>query len=326
MSHPLGVLGAMTDIGADAQLARWAEAQHGLVTRAQVRAVGISDEGWWHRLATERWVAITHRVARRPGAPRTVAQRLLAAALDVGPSSYLSHGSALAHWGVNGFDVEPIDLIVVRGGRETATKLATVHRPCHLPDPFGTVLDGVPVVRPALALLQVAHGLHPLRLKRVLDQMWAKRLLSGPSMRRELGPLMHRGRPGTAALRRLLDSLPEHYVPPATGLEGRFDEILERAGLPTMRRQVDLGDDEHWSGRVDFRDRELPLVVEIDSERYHSALSAVEDDAAREAKLVAAGFSVLRLTDHDVWRRPAWTAQEVQRVRLSLGHARRPAA
>ncbi|CAN5725944.1 hypothetical protein BH10ACT1_BH10ACT1_29530 [soil metagenome] len=251
---------------------------------------------------------------------------MLAAVLDAGPSSFVSHGPALAHWGATGFVVEPVDLIVVRGGRETSTKLATIHRPCHLPDPFGTVLDGVPVVRPAVALLQVAHGLHPARLKRVLDQLWAKRVLSGPSIRRELGPLMHRGRPGTAALRKLLDSLPADHVPPATGLESRFDEILEGAGLGVMRRQVDLGDEEQWSGRVDFLDRVLPLVVEIDSERYHSALSGVADDAAREAKLVAAGFHVLRFTDHDVWRRPGWTADEVRRVRRSLRLSRDSAA
>lgn len=303
-----------------------AEAQHGLVTRAQVRASGVTDDSWWYLLHGDGWECITRRVARRAGAPRTFQQRVLAAAFDVGPSAYVSHWSAAALWGIPNVGVEPTDLIVVRQGSQTPTSLARIHRPRHLPDPFGASLDGIPVVRPALVLLQLAAQVTPARLGRLLDQFWTRRLVSGPSVRRELSPLMHRGRAGTLNLRNLLDSLPLDYVPPASGLEGRFAAILERADVPAMRRQVDLGDEGAWSGRVDFVDRHVPLVIEVDSERYHTALTDEAADRVRQDSLERAGFVVRRFDETDIWRRPDWTASEVKQERAKLLRQRRRAA
>jgi very-short-patch-repair endonuclease len=301
-----------------------AEGQHGLVARRQALQYGLSRSAWRHLVGTADWAAITPQVARRVGAPVTLQQRTLAAVLDLGPPAYVSHRSAAALWGLTGFSVQPIDVMVLRGGRETKTELGIVHRPRHLPDPFAAVLDDVPVVRPALVLLQLAPLVSPQRLRRLLDRLWARRLLSGPSVRRELDGLMHRGRPGTAALRALLDSLPPDYVPPASGLEGRFAHILERAGLSAMRRQVDLGDDSGWCGRVDFVDAEVPLVAEVDSDRYHLALTDVEADRARQERLAAAGFTVIRFTEGQIWHQPDEVVRRVRVERQRLRPARRP--
>ena len=75
-----------------------------------------------------------------------------------------------------------------------------------------------------------------------------------------------------------------------------------RAGLPEMRRQVDSGE-ERWVGRVDFRASDLPLIVEVQSETYHSALTDAADDEVRLAALRAAGFVVVEVTDAEVWHR-----------------------
>ncbi len=289
----------------DDHLHRLAEHQHGLVTRAQMDAAGVGRSGRRHRLARGEWEQLSPRVLQRRGAPATSAQAAMAAVLDVGPSSYLSHWSAAAVWGVPGARLAPHHVIVVRPRAPQVSSLATVHRPRHLTDPFAAMLDGLPVVRPELTLLQMAAHLHPGRLARWVDRMWSDGLVSGRSLRRHLGPLMHRGRAGTAAMRQVLDDRPDTYVPPASGLEGRFVEVAREAGL-RFRRQVDLGGDEQWCGRVDFLAEDLPLVVEVDSERYHAALVDRAADAAREARLVAAGFTVVRVTDHQVWYdRPA---------------------
>ncbi|HEX7132196.1 MAG TPA: DUF559 domain-containing protein [Iamia sp.] len=161
-------------------------------------------------------------------------------------------------------------------------------------------------------LLQLSNGMHPGQLRRRLDWLWSRRLVSGPSLRRELDDVLHRGRPGTAPLRELLDSLPRDYVPPASGLESRFQQLVADHGLPPMRRQVDLGDDEQWCGRVDFVAEVVPLVVEVQSELYHRALSSVAHDATRRARLEGAGFTVLEVDEVQVWHRPAEVAREVR--------------
>jgi very-short-patch-repair endonuclease len=82
-------------------------------------------------------------------------------------------------------------------------------------------------------------------------------------------------------------------------------ELAEEAGI-TLRRQVDLGGDEHWDGRVDFFEDNVKLVIEVQSESYHTALCDKEADAIRRAKLEADGFWFLEVWDVDVWTRPGW--------------------
>lgn len=292
--------------------------QDGLVTTAQIQEVGYTHTGWRHQIDIGAWERVSTRVARRTGTRVTPHQRLVAAVLDAGPSAYVSHRSAAGLWGLPGFRPEPIELIVVRGGRERASELATIHRPRHLPDPFSAVIDGVPVVRPSLLMLQLAPLVSVERLGRLLDHLWSRRLVSGRSLRTELEPLLHRGRAGTVAMRTVLEVRSEDYVPPASALEGRFAALLEQAGLKAMRRQVDVGDGEHWCGRVDFLDVDLPLVVEIDSERYHGSLSSVADDRAREERIVRGGFTVLRLTEFQVWHRAREVTESVVATRAQL--------
>ena len=286
----------------DDHLTSLAEAQHGLVADRQVRALGLSRAAWRHRVARGDWERLDLRVVRRRGSPASDQQRALAGVLSVGPPSFVSHRAGAAMWGVPGFLLDPVQVMGPRP-RQPTTPLAEVHIPRLLPDPFAAVLDGVPVVRPALLLLQLAPLVHPDRLARILDGLWSRRLLSGPSVRRELEPVMHRGRPGTAVLRQLLDSLPNDYVPPASNLEARFARILADAGLPAMRAQVDLGDDQRWCGRVDFLALDLPLVVEVDSDRFHAALTDRQHDRARHEALTAAGFTVAHVAEHDIWHR-----------------------
>lgn len=302
----------------DTALTAVAARQHGLVADRQARSLGLSREAWRHRVAGPGWERLGPRVVRRTGTPPSEAQRALAAVLDAGPDSYLSHQSAAALWGVPGFRLAPLQVMSLRR-RQTPSSLATLHFPRHLPDPFAAELDGVPVVRPALVLLQLAAHVHPERLRRMLDGLWSRRLLSGPSVRAELAPLMHRGRAGTAALRALLDSLPEGYVPPASNLEGRVRTILAEAGIPPMRPQVDLGDQERWRGRVDFLAVDLPVVLEVDGDRFHSALSDRRADEERQQGLERAGFLVERVSEFEVWHRRHVV---VERVRAARRRAR----
>lgn len=56
--------------------------------------------------------------------------------------------------------------------------------------------------------------------------------------------------------------------------------------------------------RLDFLDVELPIVVEVQSERYHAALLDSQADRRRLSDLVAAGDAVVEVWDIEVWHRP----------------------
>jgi hypothetical protein len=319
-------MGAIDDVMNDL-----AERQHGLVARWQLSADLVGREAWRHRSTGPHWEPCSPLVLRRRGAPVSRRQAFLAAVLDCGPGAFLSHRSAAELWGLPGPRAGVVEVMVARNGRQPVSTLATVHRPRLLPDPFAAELDAIPVVRPALLVLQMAVRSSEEALRRLVDGLWSRRLLSGPSLQQELAPVLGRGRPGSGAIRRLLRELPVDYVPPASGLEGRFLSVVDAAGIGGLRRQVDLGDGERWCGRVDFVDVELPLVVEIDSERYHSALSDRRADASRQERLEQAGFVVRRITDHQVWHRPVEVVDVVRRgrrdaARLAATRSLRPSA
>jgi very-short-patch-repair endonuclease len=105
-------------------------------------------------------------------------------------------------------------------------------------------------------------------------------------------------------MRQVLRDRPVDYVPPASNLESRVQQILRDAGVTTLRRQVDTGSDRAWIGRVDFRDERLPLVVEVQSERFHSSRISRQLDGERFAKLDQAGLTVVEVIEEDVWHRP----------------------
>lgn len=304
-----------------------AEAQHGLVTTGQLRAAGLDTERIRWSVAGERLVRLSPRLFRVRGAPETAAQRVLAAVLDAGPGSALSHTSALAWWDVPGFPLDGLHVTHQRDGVHRPARLAQhVHDVALLPEHHVRTLDGIPVVLPARALFDVAGlpRMHPKRVERAIDNAWAKRLVSGAALHAMLDELAKRGRPGIRLMRELLKERGRDYVPPASGLEGRVDQILRDAGQRSLRRQVDAGNDAGWIGRVDFADDEVPFVLEVQSERFHRSLTDERSDRLRLDRLAAAGFEVATVTDIDAWHRP-WRVVEAVRDGRLRARARKAA-
>src|SRR4051812_49380236 len=88
----------------DRAIAALAKRQHGVVTRAQLRRIGLCDSAITHRAAVGRLhrlhrgvYAVGHRVVPARGA-------WLAATLACGEGAVLSHTSAAALWGLRAKD------------------------------------------------------------------------------------------------------------------------------------------------------------------------------------------------------------------------------
>jgi very-short-patch-repair endonuclease len=284
----------------DLDLLELSERQHGLLTVAQTVAAGWSESTRRHAVAAGDWVPMGNRVLRRRGSPLTKATALLAAVLDAGPGAALSHTTAAAWWGLPGFDLRHVHVTRRRVLSTPAPLVDRLHNVRSLPPSHTTVLDGVPVMRPERVAFELCATVHPERAARAIDAGWSRGLFSGASLRRLLDEHAKRGRKGTVVMRAILDDRPPGWVPPASGLESRVMQILAEAGLGLWRRQVDLGAD-RWCGRVDFLHEFRPLVLEVQSERYHAALLDREHDARRKAALEQAGFTVVEVWDTEVW-------------------------
>jgi hypothetical protein len=295
-----------------------AATQHGLITTAQLRAAGFNKRQIHWAVTNGPLERLSSRLLRVAGSPETPAQRMLAAVLDAGPGSALSHTSALAWWEVPGFLLDEIHVTHTRDGVHRPARLAHhVHDVVLLPGEHIRVLEGVPVVIPARALFDIAsqRNIHPKQIERAVDNAWAMRLVSGRSLHAMLDELAQRGRPGIRIMRDILCERGVDYVPPASGLESRVQQILHEAGQRPLRRQVEAGDDDAWIGRVDFADDEVPFILEVHSERFHASLLDQHVDRRRLERLDAAGFVVATVSEVDVWNRRSRLLEAVRRGR-----------
>lgn len=261
-------MGSTTDI--DRCIARLAESQHGIVARRQLRRLRVRTDAIRRRVAAGRLLELSSRVLLVAGAPVTDDARLMAAVLDTGSDACVARESAAASWRLPGFR-----------------------------------LDGVPVTTPTRTLfdLAAAPDVSELRMARLIDTAWARRLVSHASLTSMLDELAGKGRPGIVLMRELLEERPADHVPPESNTEARFEEIARLAGLRQLERQVDVGGDDGWIGRVDFIDRRRRLVIEVGDALFHGSLTDRRHDEARWSRLEAAGYAVETVDAFEVFHR-----------------------
>lgn len=292
--------------------------QHGLIAAWQLRALGATaTEVDRLRRTSAHWTPLTRRVLARTGSPATSDRALMAAVLDASPGAAVAGSSAAAVWDAPGFRIEPIHVVRHRGISRRASPLATVHEVIDLLPHHIKLVRGIPVISPARTVCELAAVVHPDHLARVLDRFWSQGLLDGATFDRTVRELAGRGRKGSTTLRALNAERGPAYRPAGSGQERRFEQILVRHGEPPMRRQVDVGGEE-WTGRVDYVDPDLPLIVEVQSERHHTALVDRAADARRLAALRAAGFHVIEVWDTQLWHEPASVVAAVRAARREL--------
>lgn len=255
-------------MGLDDRLREVAERQHGVISRAQARECGASRAQLEARLAGPDWEAMTPRVLRLVGAPRSDLQLAMAAVLDAGRAAVLGLTSAAWAWGLPGFALVPLVCSRERGRTGSTSALARLHQPRYLPPHHVTAVRGIPVPILPRLLFDLAGVLPLSRTARVLDTVLARSPGLLLVLHEMLPELAARGRDGIRAMRVLLAERPVGTRLPESGLERRFEEIVRPFGVH-LRRQVDVGGAE-WLGRVDYLD-ELGIVYEVDSERHHQS-------------------------------------------------------
>lgn len=258
------------------------------------------------------WERVGRDVFRRTGSAPTHLQTAITAVLLTGSNAALYGRSAAWLWLYeNTAPLRPIHVVRRRGHAMSQAGAVRLHRFDGLPDWWVVSHRGVPVCRPALVAVQIFASSRYESAERQVDRLWSNRLLSGRSIKRCLAELGARGRNGIGGLRRYLDERGEAWTPPASALESRVIQILRSAGIE-VRVQVDLGSDEEWTGRVDLVCVGTNVVIEVQSELHHASLSDRRADAERIAKLEAAGFVVVEITDTEAFHAPGVVVRRVQ--------------
>lgn len=282
----------------EGELARIAHGAHGVVTRAQLAAAGVTPAEIKGRVATGALLRVHRGVYRVGHRAPSVEATYLAAVLACGDGALLS-GRAAAH--LLGLVGGPAPTPEVSAPAQRTVPGVRTCRARGAAPLEGSAWRGVPVTTVARTLVDLAA---------VLDEAALARACHEAGVRHDTTPdevdavLARRPRtPGAGTLRRVLTG-----DAPVTlsRLEARFLERLGEADLPIPETNQCSG---AW--RVDCRWPEQRLTVEVDGYRYHRSRHAWEQDRRRERDARARGDEFRRVTYGDVFEEPAFMLSEL---------------
>jgi very-short-patch-repair endonuclease len=269
-------------------LRRFADAQHGVVTRAQLLAAGVSTGAIGRRVRNGTLLVVypgVYRVGHR--APSLEAE-YIAAVLACGDGTLLS-GRAAGHLlgllkrrprepEVTTPTERRIEGIRTRRSRSTDRRDAMRFQRIPVTTVPRTLVDLAAV----LTIEELARAFHEATVRyRTRPEQVEAVLARRPTS------------PGARKLRLIMRG--EIHVT-LSGLERRFLELLRDAGLPLPQTNRRAG-----SYRVDCRWPEQRLTVELDSYRFHHSRHAWEQDRRREREARALGDEFRRYTHGDVF-------------------------
>jgi predicted transcriptional regulator of viral defense system len=274
----------------DVALARIAARQHGLVTLAQLNALGLDPPAVSNRVRAGRLhrahrgvYAVGHRALSQAGV-------WMAAVLACGPGAALSHLSAATLWQIWRRRATGTDVSVPRQRRpRNGIRLHC----CRRLDPRDvTRRDGIPVTTVPRTLVDLADVLTPEQLANVIHEAAFRNRFDPAATRAAMSRA--NGRRNLAALERALALNAQGSAGTKSTLEDRFLDLIHASGLPVPLPNAGV---QTRSGRieVDFLWPDRRLCVEIDGPGHRRARTTREDRQRDEA-LKSAGHEVIRFT------------------------------
>jgi very-short-patch-repair endonuclease len=276
--------------------------QHGVVARRQLLALGFSARSVGRRLEAGRLRSI-HRGVYAVGHDRLAPRGyLMAGVLACDKGAVLSHKSAARLWGLMRSALLPVEVTATRGRGRSGL---AVHEGGLTKVDYTTVA-GIPVTTVARTLLDLADVIDEERLERAFEEADRLRLLEMRAV--EDVCARGRGRRGLKPLRRLMAEAREPEES-RTPLEARLLALCREHGLPRPETNVTVLDrevDAFWPAQK--------VMVEADSWAFHRHRAAFEDDRARDARMHAEGYRVIRLTFRRLTDEPAQAAAQLRRL------------
>lgn len=256
--------------------------QHGVVSRGQIRSLGLSEEVVRRRLSHGRWLELHPGVVTTRAVPPSWLGRLNAARLWAGPQSIVARRSAAGVLGLEGFGPGPVEISVTCGQRRTG--VVTLRRS---PSDRPTIITvgGMAVTGVERTLLDLAGSRWRHQLGLALDECLRRRLTTLDRLWATWEKDGGKGRRGTAALRAALAARDERSALLDSALEAKMLRILKRIIGPAAVPQYEVERGSRLVARLDFAWPERRVGVETHGFRWHSGRERWERDLARQRTL-----------------------------------------
>jgi len=270
-----------------------------MITRQQLLALGVSSRAIMRALRRGRLHRVhqgVYSLVRPQARPPLAAEQ--AALLACGPSAVLSHHSAAILHGLRSPSRASAIHITTTESHHRRHPGIVVHRTTALHPREHHRVQSLPATSIARTLVDLAPLFSARQLAPLVDQALRK-----TSRTQILETLEHHPRrPGTPRLRELLD--PRRPSEDTwSRAEAKLLAAIRRAHLPTPESNQPIGD-----YIADLLWREQRVIVEYDSEHYHSGPGVFHSDRSRHNDLSAgARHEVLHVTKEHINR-------EIERV------------
>lgn len=272
--------------------------QDGLITREQALTAGLTPRSVEHRVVRGEWLPVRPRVFLSAAHAMTDRARIRADLLWLGADAVLTGLGAAWWWRLT--DEPPRTVrVAVPSTRRVRPRDGTIPERRDLPAARRVAVDGLTVTTRALTVVDAACELGVAAGAELMDRA----LLRG---RVDLDGLRdaHRlvlGRRGVAAVAALL--------PLAAGgarfaAERRLHAELREQGVGGWVANHPVVLPGHGTALLDLAFLTERVVVEIDGWAHHRDPEAFRCDRRRQNALVLAGWTVLRVTWHDLVAAP----------------------
>lgn len=287
--------------------------QLGLVTRAQLRDVGVSRWGVRNQVVAQRWAERSSTVISTFTGSMTREQRMWLGVLQGGPRALIGGITAMEVHGLANWRRDAITVLVPYG------------------DDIQEPLDGIDFVRTRKAIdsFDSTSSVLPLMKVEPAALLWAAQERSDRTSQGILAAVVQQRLTTPEALTSWLRDLKPLRKAPlfrqaladmcdgAQSLsEMELKRMCRRFGIAAPAQQTKRRD---ASGKVRFTDCEWPLpdgrllVLEIDGS-FHMEVEHWEDDLARQRALSAPDRVIIRCTTREIRDEPERLAHDLRRL------------
>jgi hypothetical protein len=282
-------------------LARLAARAHGVVTRGELLAAGVTRDQIDGRVRKGALIVVHRGVYRVGHRAPSLEARYLAAVKACGSGAVLS-GRAAAHLlGLLGGRA-PDPEVTTRGERRVA---GVATRRCRRLHPTETTLwRGIPATTPARTLVDLAAALGEAELARACHQAGVRHHTTPNQVEAVLSR-----RPNALGASKLRAVLRGDVKSPSASSRPFFSSACAAPAYRCPRPTAPAG-----GRRVDCRWGKQQLTVELDSYRYHNSRHAWEQDRRREREAHTRGDQLRRYTYNDVLESPKLMLAELSEL------------
>lgn len=275
-----------------------AAGQHGIVSRNQAFALGVSDIEIQGRLRNWRIEQVHPGVYYLNATHATWKTDVLAAVMAAGPDALASHRCAGVLWGFDAIYGRIIEVTVpyLESPEPNGVIVHRTRRPNH-----ASMVDGIPITSADKTLLDLASQLPQPILEKAARSAVRDGITTVDVMDREVAVYGGRGVAGTRKYRRVVAAIA--YDQSASVAEIDLRHIVAEAPIPMPVQQLRVRLPE---GNVypDFSWPDRGRIVEVDGFDSHRDPIRFQRDLERQNQLMDLGWEIRRFTASDIRNDP----------------------